>query len=231
LSFLIQSRNFIPKSTLPGKKVILFRFLILVVFLLRFSQEACAQQDERDVIQFSGVVTTNDTTAGIIGAHVYVPQEGRGTTTNYYGYFNFPVLEGDSVVISVVGYQRATLTIPEMDDDNYSYSVIVTLREDTTYLPELEVMPFPTEEMFKEAVLAYRLPGQGDLNNMQDNLDPAILSQMYRDMGMDGSMNHRYFTQQQAIYLHDAYGPRYNPLLNPFAWAEFFKSFKKKKKK
>jgi hypothetical protein len=193
-----------------------------------FIAESNGQDSDRDVIQFTGVVTTTDTTSGIFGAHVYVPKEGRGTTTNYYGYFSFPVLEGDSVVISAVGFQRASFIIPKLEKD--SYSVIVTMQEDTTYLPELEVLPYPTEEMFKEAVLAYRLPNQGDLNNMDSNLDPAILSEMYRNMGMDGSMNHRYFTQQQAIYLHDGYGPRYNPLLNPFAWAEFFKSFKKKTK-
>jgi hypothetical protein len=191
-------------------------------------QDSFAQDAERDVIQFSGVVTTTDTTSGIQGAHVYVPKEGRGKSTNYYGYFSFPVLEGDSVVVSAVGFQKVSIIIPEIEKD--SYSVIVTMQEDTTYLPELEVLPYPTEEMFKEAVLAYRLPNQGDLNNMDSNLDPAILSEMYRNMGMDGSMNHRYFTQQQAVYLHDGYGPRYNPLLNPFAWAEFFKSFKKKNK-
>jgi hypothetical protein len=197
-------------------------FTFFIVSALR------AQSEDRDVIQFSGVVTTTDTTAGILGAHVYVPKAGRGTTTNYFGYFNFPVLEGDSVVISVVGFEKAHLIIPDQGSD--SYSVIVTLREDTTYLPELEVFPYPTEEMFKEAVLAYRLPNQGDLANMDNNLDPMTLMEMARVTPMDGSENHRYFTQQQAIYLHDAYGPRYNPLLNPFAWAEFFKSLKKKKK-
>ena len=209
---------------------IIFTF-ISFCFLIQFvsSQESFAQETERDIIQFSGVVTSMDTTIGILGAHVYVPKAGRGTTTNYYGYFSFPLLEGDSVVISAVGYERVSFTVPELEND--SYSVIITMREDTTYLPELEVTPFPTEEIFKEAVLAYRLPNQGDFNNMDSNLDPAILSEMYRNMGMDGSMNHRYFTQQQAIYLHDGYGPRYNPLLNPFAWAEFFKSLKKKKNK
>jgi hypothetical protein len=210
-----------------SSNIFILAFLVLGIHFLA-SQDSHAQRADRDVIQFSGVVTTTDTTAGVLGAHVYVPKEGRGTTTNYFGYFNFAVLEGDSVVISAVGFQRASIIIPKLDKD--SYSVIVTMQEDTTYLPELEVLPYPTEEMFKEAVLAYRLPNQGDLNNMDSNLDPAILSEMYRNMGMDGSMNHRYFTQQQAIYLHDGYGPRYNPLLNPFAWAEFFKSFKKKNK-
>ncbi len=164
---------------------------------------------------------------GIMGAHVYVPKGGRGTTTNYYGYFSFPILEGDSVVISAVGYEKVHFIVPELERD--SYSIIITMREDTTYLQELEITPFPTEELFKEAVLAYRFPNQGDLNNMSSNLNPAMLAEIARNMPMDGSMNHRYFTQEQAIYLHDAYGPRYNPLLNPFAWADFIKSIRKKK--
>ncbi len=186
-----------------------------------------AQDEQKHVVQFSGVVTTQDTVSGILGAHIYVPKGGRGTTTNYYGYFSFPVLEGDSVIISVVGFEKRNIIIPELDED--SFTMIIAMTEDTTYLPELEILPYPTEEMFKEAVLAYRLPNQGDLRNMDKNLDAMTLAEMARIMPMDGSMNHRYFTQQQAIYLHDAYGPRPNQLLNPLAWAEFFKSLKKKK--
>ncbi len=206
---------------------ILFFVLVGISFQLLSFESVLAQDNTRDVIQFSGVVTTQDTVSGILGAHVYVPKGGRGTTTNYYGYFSFPVLERDSVVISVVGFQKQSVIIPTIEGD--SYTTIIAMVSDTTYLPELEILPFPTEEMFKEAVLAYRLPNQGDLNNMDDNLDPDVLAEIYRNMPMDGSMNHRYFTQQQAVYLHDAYGPRPNPFLNPFAWAEFFKSLKKKK--
>lgn len=209
-------------------KNILILALIGVLFQVLIFGSISAQDKERDVIQFSGVVTNQDTVSGIMGVHIYVPKGGRGTTTNYYGYFSFPVLEGDSVVISAVGFQKYHVIIPEIDED--SYTMIIPMVEDTTYLPELEIMPFPTEEMFKEAVLAYRLPNQDDLNNMDRNLDPMTLMEMARVTPMDGSLNHKYFTQQQAVYLHDAYGPRYNPLLNPFAWAEFFKSLKKKKK-
>ncbi len=212
--------------------IIVKHIILFVVFgiIIQFSiaSSTLAQDGKKDIIQFSGVVATQDTATGIMGAHIYVPKGGRGTTTNYYGYFSFPVLEGDSVVISVVGFEKRSVIVPFMDGD--SFTTIIAMTEDTTFLPEIEILPFPTEEMFKEAVLAYRLPNQNDLNNMDSNLDPSVLAEIYRNMPMDGSMNHRYFTQQQAIYLHDGYGPRYNPLLNPFAWANFIKSLKKKKK-
>ena len=53
-----------------------------------------AQAQKRHVIQFAGVVTTQDTLFGIKGAHIYVPKRGKGTTADYIGYFSFPVLEG-----------------------------------------------------------------------------------------------------------------------------------------
>ena len=52
-------------------------------------------QNQKEVIQFSGVVVDEDSTStGMFGVHVYVPTAGRGTVTNQYGYFSLPVLEG-----------------------------------------------------------------------------------------------------------------------------------------
>ena len=198
-----------------------------IAFLLTDIGVVSAQESTREIVQFSGVVVTSDSSMGIPGVHVYVPKGGRGTVTNPYGYFSFPVLEGDSVVFSSVGFHRTYLVIPRLERDNYT--VIITMEEDTTYLENLDILPFPTEEMFKEAVLAMRLPNQGELSNMDRNLDPALLAEIYRNMPMDGSMNHRFFTMERAEYLFDGSGPRPNQLLNPFAWAEFFRSLKKKK--
>lgn len=209
------------------QKSIIPVFIMLIFGLLVFSP-AMAQDDNREVIQFSGVVVTSDSTIGIPGVHIYVPRGGRGTTTNPYGYFSFPVLEGDSIVVRSVGYKHKSMIIPDLDHDNYT--IVIPMAEDTTYLENVDIMPFPNEEMFKETILAMR-PGQDqNMINMTNNMNSQVLSMMIKNMPMDGSMNHTYFTQMQAAYLFDAYGPRTNQLLNPFAWAEFFKSLKRKKK-
>jgi hypothetical protein len=203
---------------------------LIIAFLLGFliNSPLKAQDKKRDVIQFSGVVVEKDSTDGLAGVHIYVPRGGRGTTTNPYGYFSFPVLEGDSIVIRAVGFKQKSLIIPELDRDNYT--IVIPMVEDTTYLENVDIMPFPSEEMFKEAILAIRPSETQEMRNLAGNMNPELLTLMFRNMPMDGSMNHRYFTQMQAEYLFDAYGPRTNQLLNPFAWAEFFKSLKKKKK-
>jgi len=185
-----------------------------------------AQDDER-VIQFSGVVVEQDSTSGIPGVHVYVPGKRRGTSANFYGYFSFPVLVGDTVIFSSVGYQRKRYIIPNTQDD--MLTVIVPMKADTIILDETIVMPYPTEELFKEAILAMRPSEDKDYVTMQNNIDPVTLAEMYRQLPNDASMNYSYLVQQQHDYLFDAYGPRSNQLLNPFAWADFFKSLKKKK--
>lgn len=203
--------------------------ILILMGLMSLASISYAQEsdnDERDVIQLSGVVVVRDSTMGIPGVHVYVPKNRRGTSANHFGYFSFPVLEGDSVVFSAVGFHKKSFIVPKLDDDKLT--IIMPLYEDTTYLEEVEILPYPTEELFKEAILAMRLPNQEDLNNMNQNLDPAVMAEMVRNMPMDGSMNHRYFTQMQAQYWNDNTTMRSNPLLNPFAWAQFFKSLKRK---
>jgi hypothetical protein len=47
---------------------------------------------------------------------------------------------------------------------------------------------------------------------------------------MDGAQNARWYLNNWAAYQGDRFGPRPNPLLNPFNWARFFKDLKRKKK-
>ncbi|MFA0961249.1 carboxypeptidase-like regulatory domain-containing protein [Roseivirga sp. BDSF3-8] len=185
------------------------------------------QQEKKKVIQFSGVVIDAVTEEPLPGVHVYVPLAGRGTTSSSFGYFSMPVLEGDSVVISSVGFRKRGLIIPATEKD--TYSVMIELSEDTTMLPTVEVLPYPTEELFKEAVLAMELPDEGNYDNLAENLNEELMASMFRSTPMDGELNYRVYQQQQIQYMNDRFGPRPNPLLNPFNWARFIKSLKKEK--
>jgi hypothetical protein len=180
-------------------------------------------QGKREVLQFSGVVVGEDSTSGVPGVHIYVPKAGRGTTSNNYGYFSMPVLQGDSVVISAVGYQKQYFIIPETE--RQSITVAIELLSDTTFLPTVEIFPYPTEEHFKEAVLAMQLPD--DDNRWRDNMNEELLARMFKDLPMDGSANHRNYMNQQFFNTHRRAGFVTNPLLDPFAWSNFIKSIKR----
>lgn len=199
--------------------------LALMSISLFMDSEALAQGGELPIIQFSGVVLRPDSTGGVLGVHVYVPKAGRGTTTNQFGYFSMPTLGGDSVVISAVGFQKQHFIVPK--DQGESITVIIPLKEDTILLPEIEVFPYPTEELLKEAILAMRLPNASDYDAINQNLNEQVMAEMFRTMPMDGSQNYKYYMNQRLTYINDGIGPRYNPLFNPFAWGEFFRSLKR----
>ncbi|MDF9794792.1 hypothetical protein OKW21_000055 [Catalinimonas alkaloidigena] len=203
----------------------IFGVAVLMSFLLTFAVNTAQAQGKSSVIQLSGLVLGEDSTSALAGANIYVPAAGRGTSTNQYGYFSLPVLAGDSVILSSIGYKKQYYLVPE--DQKESLTIVVELQTDTTYLPGVVVFPFPTEEIFKEAVLALELPDQDQYDNMNENLNADLLARMFEAMPMDGSMNHRYFMNQQFDRLQYGSGPRPNPLLNPFAWAEFIKSLKR----
>lgn len=189
--------------------------------------QAHAQQKKR-VIQLSGVVLGEDSVSGVPGVHVYVPKAGRGTTTNGVGFFSMPVLIGDELVISSVGYERQYFTVPENSPEYQT--IIVTLVQDSTLLQEVVVMPFPTEEVFKQAVLALNVPV--DENGIdQKNLNQELLALMLKTTPMDGYQNQRYYLNQWANSGSDKFQPVSNPFLNPFNWVKFFNSLKKEKKK
>ena len=198
--------------------------LLCVMVLLIMATDSYAQQPKR-VIQLSGV--TMDTLTGPVPyVNIYVPAAGRGVKTNGVGFFSLPVLAGDSVVISSVGYQRQYYVVPH-DAEEY-LTIFVSMVEDVTYLKEVEILPYPTEEVFKEAVLALNLPPAAI---DEKNLNAELLALMLRTTPMDGPMNQRYSLNQWAASQNDKFMPVTNPFLNPFNWAKFFSGLKKGKKK
>lgn len=196
--------------------------LLMLVCWIFVNPTAEAQQQKR-VIQLSGIVM--DTVAGPIpGVHVYIPKAGRGVTTNAVGFFSLPVLVGDSIVISSVGYKRQHYIVPTTAHE-YS-TIIVPMVEDVTYLKEVVIVPYPTEEVFKEAVLALNLPPDNTID--ERNLNAELLALMLKTTPMDGPLNQRYALNQWAASQNDKFMPVTNPFLNPFNWVKFFNGLKKK---
>ncbi|MDN5216122.1 carboxypeptidase-like regulatory domain-containing protein [Fulvivirgaceae bacterium BMA12] len=218
-------------STLKPYKLV----AVALMFCFFTAKDAKAQRKvgNKQIVQFSGVVVGQDSTTGVPGVHIYVPKAGRGTTSNLYGYFSMPTLEGDSVIISAIGFEKILYVVPSNRGENITE--FFELQTDTTYLEEVEIFPYPTEKDFKEAVLALRLPSD---NISQDNLGAEVLARMAETLPIDGGEAYNNFVNQQFNTAHNRYLYNPNPIstfLNPFAWAELIKSikrgdFKKKKK-
>src|SRR5690606_13048432 len=148
-------------------------------FLLAFSPQQAQAQGAAKVVQLTGIVTAGDSLYGLVGASVYVPKAGRGTTTNQYGYFSLAVLAGDSVVFSSVGFKQQYIMIPKNFRGD-SYSVIIEMKEDMVALPEVSIFPYSTEELFKRAFLSLKLPDENQ-KAVAKNLNEAIIERMMLD--------------------------------------------------
>lgn len=189
---------------------------------------AHAQGNRRHIIQLSGIVLgEEDTVRGLPGVHVYVPKAGRGTSTNFTGFFSMPVLPGDSIVISAVGYVRQHYIVPQVPED--FLTIVIEMSTDNTFLREVTILPFPTEEVFKQAVLALNVPMDNGIDRR--NLNAELMALMMRTTPMDGNLNYRYYMEQYNSAIYNKQMGVTNPFLNPFNWARFFRDLKANKKK
>ncbi len=202
--------------------------LVLVAGALFASSPAQAQGSKRRIIQLSGIVLGEASTSGVPGVNVYVPKAGRGTSTNITGFFSMPVLGGDSIVISSVGYIRQSYIVPTDLNEDF-LTIVVEMTTDNTYLREVTILPFPTEEVFKQAVLALNVPMDNGIDRR--NLNSELMALMMRTTPMDGNLNYRYYMEQYNSSITNKQLGVTNPFLNPFNWARFFRDLKANKKK
>lgn len=200
-------------------------YLLPLFGLFLISQTAFSQDSqEKKVVQLSGIILNSDSTDAVPGVNIYVPKKGRGTVSGRFGYFSMPVLEGDSVVFSFIGLKKQTFKVPETVD-NDKISLILTMEVDEIALAEVEVMPYPSEEEFKKAVVAMNVVDPMSISRA--NMSPEMLLRWAESMPASGAENFRYFQQGQMLQNQDIYGPRPLRILDPFAWAQFIRSIKR----
>ena len=187
-----------------------------------------AQQD-KDLIQFSGVIVESDSLRPVPFTKVMIKSSNRGTIADYYGYFSFVAKKKDTIIFSALGYKKNQYIIPDTLSGN-KYSLIQTLSMDTILLPTAVIYPWPTPEQFKEVFLKAPLRDD-DLERARKNLARQEMKEKFETMPMDGSMNYKSTMQQyqSRLYWAGQYPP--NNLLNPFAWAQFVKMWREGKLK
>jgi hypothetical protein len=205
-------------------QILPFLLILALGLVLMLGQSWAQDQQDKKVIQLSGIVLNADSTDAVPGVNIYVPKKGRGTSSGRFGYFSMPVLEGDSVVFSFIGLKKQTFKVPE-NVDNDRISLILTMEVDEIALAEIEVMPYPTEEEFKKAVLAMNVVDPMSIS--RSNMSPEMLLRWAESMPASGGENFRYFQQGQMVQNQDLYGPRPLRILDPFAWSQFIRSIKR----
>ena len=204
------------------------KFLRYAFLLLFFSPIAAKAQFETfkdSVVQLYGVVMTADSLRGLPAVSVVVKGTGRGTLTNNQGVFSIVVLKGDEIEFSYVGFKPKTTLIPRNLVGN-QYSLIQLMVTDTVYLPASIIKPRPTREQFERDFVNTDVPDD-DIEIARMNTDMAKRRVLAQSLPSDGREATNFNLAKNAQrYYYSGQTPPMN-ILNPFAWGEFVKAWKR----
>lgn len=202
--------------------------ILLLLIVSLFTTVAVAQTGEdENLVQFSGMVLDGSTEElfPVPYTNILVKNQGRGTYSDFQGFFSIVVEKGDTIVFSAVGYKTVEFEIPSDLEDN-RYSLVQLMTQDAINLPETVVFPWPSREHFKLEFLAMDVTPELQ-ERATRNLANETLARMRNEVPKDGRENANYYMRQQARdYYHIGQRPPMN-IFNPIAWKQFFDSWKR----
>ena len=184
------------------------------------------QYSDSTLVQLSGLVLdgSGDELGSVPYANIYVRGAGRGTYSDFSGFFSIVVRELDTIQFSAVGYETATLVVPDTLADQ-RYSIVQLLSQDTLNLPAAIIFPWPSREHFKLEFLAMDVSSELQ-RSAQANLAERRLREARKEVLPDGNESADFYLRQQAqrsYYVGQT--PPMN-IFNPIAWGQFFKAWK-----
>lgn len=177
------------------------------------------------VVQLYGVIMTADSLQALSNASVVVVGKGRGTVTNEQGVFSIAILKGDVVEFSSVGYKPKEVAIPR-NMDGKEYSIIQLMVDDTAYLPGTIIKPRPSRAQFERDFVNTDIP-YDQYEIARQNTEESKRRILLSSLPADGREAVNYTLRQQANKVY--YSGQIPPMniLNPMAWGEFIKAWKR----
>ena len=205
----------------------IYLFALLLIAQNLSAQNDVRKFDEDELVQFTGIILTPDSLKAVPNVNIRIKGTNSGAISNDEGFFSLVALKGDTLLFTAVGVKPERYIVPK-NLSGKKYTMIQTMSEDTIYLTEAIVKPYISRELFQHYFVTLELPEDGMTIN---SLDPETIRQYAALMAMDGSENQKYAMRQESgKYYYAGQMPPIN-LLNPFAWAQFIKSWKEGKLK
>ncbi|MBC7851145.1 MAG: carboxypeptidase-like regulatory domain-containing protein [Chitinophagaceae bacterium] len=200
-------------------------FILFAAFFLPFGAQAQFEKLKDSVIQLYGVVMTADSLMGIPSVTVKVQGRNQGTYTNDEGVFSIVVLKGDKLEFSSIGFKSKLIEISRSLEGN-QHSVIQLMVRDTVYLPVTIIRPRPTREQFERDFVNVDIPDD-NYEIARKNTEEGKRRILAKNLPSDGRETGNILLKNHANR-HYYYGqaPPQN-ILNPFAWNEFIKAWKR----
>jgi hypothetical protein len=188
------------------------------ILLLFIAAGAYAQQQEKPLVQFTGMVYNADS------IKVTVPYVTITNVTNhnqvylsdYRGYFSFVAHEHDSLLFTSIGFAPISVVIPA-NVANKSYITEVKIKPRIINLPTFHVFPWATTDEFRKNFLSMKL-ADDDLEIARKNLERATSRSTSNNLPRDGQEIQSGWAQNENTNIMNQHSLTPNPLLNPIAW-------------
>lgn len=205
------------------KKVI--KYFLVAIILLPVAAKAQFEGFKDSVVQLYGVVMTADSLQAVPAVSIMVQGQNRGTLSNDQGVFSIVVLKGDVIQFSSIGFKPKTVVVPKNIPGN-QYSIIQLMVTDTVYLAATIIKQRPTREQFERDFLNTKVPDD-ELEIARKNNNAAKREYIAANLPRDGREAVSQYLNNEATKL--SYSGQIPPqnIFNPFAWAEFIKSWKR----
>ncbi len=188
-----------------------------------FSSFSAFAQGEKQLIFFSGFVVQGEDSKGIEGIYVINKSANRGAISDQLGYFSLGVRKGDTVLIKSFTHKETKIIIPEVKKEYYS--IIVNLKEKEFTEPVIDIFPLPTEEIFKQALMAMSVE-KTKTDHLREAMNKNLMAALSFKMKVSPEAAYNQIRLQQFNTMHSGLSMTTIPLLNPFNWAKFIKSVK-----
>jgi len=200
-------------------------FAIFALVLFAVPKVQGQQVAFENIVQINGIAMTADSLRAVPGTVVLVKNKNRGVSASNRGVFSIVVYKGDTLQFSALGFRAKEYIVPQNVEGQY-LSMIQLMVQDTFYLPETIIRPYPSREAFNYA-FRYERIADDQYEIARKNTDALTLRALAYLLPKDGGENqsaYQNIQSQQAVY----YGQR-PPMniFNPLAWADFFEAWKR----
>jgi hypothetical protein len=194
-----------------------------LLFFLFAAMVAFGQQQEKPLLQFSGITMNADSNKVIVPYVSITDARNKKTLniSNYKGYFSFVAHEEDTLLFTAVGFAPQEIVIPS--NVNKSYTVQIKMKPQVINLPAFHVFPWATTDEFRKDFLTMKV-ADDDLENARKNLSRSSLAAANSTLARDANEIQSAIGQDMHTRILNSHSLIPNPLLNPIAWGSLIKS-------
>ncbi len=187
------------------------------ILLFFITVGAYAQQQEKPLVQFTGIVFNADSTTVAIPyvTITNVSYRNQVYLANYKGYFSFVAHEQDTLLFTSIGFAPVRVVIPS-NVPNKSYTMQVKIKPQIINLPTFRVFPWATTDEFRKDFLSMKL-ADDDLEIARKNISRTSIVALENTLPRDAGEIQSSWAQNEHINIMNQHSIT-NPLLNPIAW-------------